>query len=271
MRTPLASIRAPSKGAMIQKEFMAHVASRIDPVYLVNEFPKSGGTWLKHMLADSLGVPTWTKGSMSWRSCVLQGHWLKPRGRSRTVALFRDGRDVMVSFYHHAFFLNEFQNGSLVRKMRKQFHFDDYKDIRTNLLPFMRGIHETPISPHFRWIDFVDAWAGRDDVVITRYEDLRADAAAELDRIVFELTGEAPPPGRSAQIVDHYTMEQMRERKADLNPGVAGRQSAEVSFIRKGSVGGWSEAFTDEALEWFDAIHGDALRQLGYETGRPKA
>lgn len=175
----------------------------------------------------------------------------------------------MVSFYYHAFFLNEFQNGSLVRKMRKQFCFDDYEDIRTNLLPFMRGIYENPISPAFRWVDFVDAWADRDDVVFTRYEDLRADAAAEIDRIVIELTGEALPPGRSEQIVGHYTMEQMRARKAELNPRVAGRQDAEVSFIRKGSVGGWSESFTDEALDWFDTVHGDALERLGYERGRP--
>ena len=254
---------------MLQKEFMAHVASRMYPVYLVNEFPKSGGTWLKHMLAESLEIPAWTKGRISWRSCVLQGHWLKPRGRCRNVVLFRDGRDVLVSFYHHAFFLNEFQNGSLVKKMRKQFQFDDYEDIRANLLHFMRGIHDNPISPNFRWIDFVDSWVGRDDVVISRYEDLRADAAAEIERIVVELTGEKLPPRRTTQIVGRYTMEQMRARKAELNPGVAGRQDAEVSFIRKGSVGGWSEVFTDEALEWFITIHGGALERLGYEIGRP--
>lgn len=88
MRIPLASIRAPRKGAMVQQEFVAHLALCMCPGYLVNEFRKSGGTWLKHMLADSLGVPVWAKGRMSWRSYALQGHWLKPFGRCRTSALF---------------------------------------------------------------------------------------------------------------------------------------------------------------------------------------
>ena len=269
MKVPFASVRSPRKGAMAQKELMAHVISRVVPVYLVNEFPKSGGTWLKHMLAESLNVPAWTKGRVSWGPCVLQGHWLAPRGSCRTVALFRDGRDVMVSFYYHCLFLNEFQNASLVRSMRDRFRFDDYDDIRSNLLPFMRGIHDNPMSPSFRWLDFVEAWIGRDGVVTTRYEDLRADAPGELDRIVTRLTGRCPPPGRSAGIAERHTMAAMRERKEELNPGVAGRQEAQISFIRKGAVGGWSDVFTEEALEWFDARHATTLERLGYATGRP--
>lgn len=184
------------------------------------------------------------------------------------LGVVRDGRDVTVSHYYQAFFLNEFQNGFLVRRMRKQFRFDDYEDIRTNLLNFMLGIHENAVSPHLRWINFVDAWAGCDDVVTTRHEDLRAGAAAEVDWIVFELTGEAPRPGRSAQIIGHYTMERMRARNAKLNPRVAGRRDAEVSFIRKESISALSEAFTDKAHEWFDTIHGGASARVGYETGR---
>jgi len=85
MSAPLAYIRAPHRAAMVQKPFMAHVASRLYPVYLVNEFPKSGGTWLKDMLADSLGVPARTKGRNSWRALRAQGAlakavWAPPRG-----------------------------------------------------------------------------------------------------------------------------------------------------------------------------------------------
>lgn len=269
MRSPFTSIRAPSKAAMLQKEIMAHVASRLYPVYLVNEFPKSGGTWLKNMLAEGLGVPAWTKGRPVWGRTVLQGHWLAPRGACRTVALFRDGRDVMVSLYFHSFFLNEFQNRALVEASRARFGFADYEDIQSNLLPFMRGIDEAPLSPHFRWADFVETWAERDGVVTTRYEDLRADTAGELARLITQLTGKTPPAEHTAAIAERYTMEAMRARKAELNPGVMGRQKAEVSFMRKGSVGGWSEVFTDEALDWFDSRHAAPLAQLGYKTGRP--
>jgi hypothetical protein len=269
MRRYEAKLLVPSKAKMIQREIMVRGVSRLIPIYLVNEFPKSGGTWLKFMLADALGVPAWTKGRTTWGPCVMQGHWLRPHGRCRTVVLFRDARDVMVSYYFHCFFLNEFQNAALVRVMRARFPFDDYEDVRSNLLSFMQGIQNDPVAPGFRWIDFVEVWGRRDDIVTTRYEDLRRDATSELERLVEQLTGRALPKDEAQRIVERFTMDNMRKQNAELNPGIVGRQIAEMSFIRKGSVGGWSDVFTDEALCWFDQIHRGALELLGYKPGRP--
>lgn len=269
MRSLRLSLRAPNKLAMLQKELMASAASRFYPVYTVNEFPKSGGTWVKHMLAECLGVPVWTKGKPVWQPCVLQGHWIKPRGKCRVVALLRDGRDVMVSLYFHSFFLNEFQNEPLVKASRERFRFADYKDVRGNLLAFMRGIDREPLSPHFRWADFTETWVDREGVMIARYEDLRANTAGELERIVTSLSGRRADPALFAAVAARYTMDEMRSRTAELNPGIIGRQRAEVSFIRKGSVGGWSDSFTDEALDWFENRHSKLLTRLGYQIGRP--
>lgn len=262
---------APAKAAVLQKEFVARVQSRVTPVYLVNEYPKSGGTWLKMMLAEALGHAAWTRGKPAWGPCVLQAHWINPRGRCRVVGLFRDGRDVMVSYYYHSLFRNELGNAPLVRAMRELFRFDDLEDIRANLLPFMKVMMENPVSPRFTWLDFVERWAGRPGVVLCRYEDLRADTAGTLAKVTQSLAGVSLDPARAQQIAEAYSMENMRRRKAELNPGIRGQDNAEVSFIRKGSVGGWSEHFTDEALAWFEHRAGTALDRLGYSRGRPGA
>lgn len=266
----LRSLRmAPGKFKVVQKEVLARAYSRVAPIYLVNEHPKCGGTWLKFMLAEALELPAWTQGAPVWGSCVMQAHWLQPRGGCRTVALFRDGRDVMVSYYFHSFFVNEFRNEALTRYMRNRFRFDDYEDVRTNLPVFMKTIIEKPISPHFSWIDFVRAWADRPGVVPCHYEAMRRDAPGELIRLVLALTDRALPPERAAEIAENYTMARMRDQKDVLNPLKGTRQVAEKSFMRKGSVGGWSEHFTDEALDWFEKRAGPELTRLGYALGRP--
>ena len=262
---------APAKMAVLQKEYVARVQSRRVPVYLVNEYPKSGGTWLKMMLAETLGLPAWTRGKPTPAPCVLQAHWIAPRGRCRVIGLFRDGRDVMVSYYYHSFFRNELGNAPLVKVMRERFGFDDLDDIRSNLLPFMKVVFDQPVSPGFSWLDFVTQWANRPGVVMCHYEDLRADTAGTLSKLHQSLTGSALDLERARQIAEAYTMESMRKRKAELNPGLKGQDNAEISFIRKGSVGGWSEHFTDEALAWFEGRAGSALDILGYNRGRPEA
>lgn len=269
MRVRSTMLAAPAKASIVQKETVARLQSRVAPVYLVNEYPKSGGTWLKFMLADALGCPAWIKGRPAWAPCVMQAHWLASKGSCRTVVLFRDGRDVMVSLYYHSLFVNEFQNASLVRIMRGRLRFDHFEDIRTNLLAFMKFVIDTPLSPRFSWVDFVHAWTGRPEVVQTSYESLRADTAGELARIVEEVAGRQISEDSAKAIVEAHSMANMRKRKEELNPGLKTDQKAEVSFIRQGSVGGWSKHFSDEALEWFEARAGTALDKLGYARGRP--
>lgn len=271
MRLRRSTLRAPKKAAMLQKEVVARIQSRMYPVYLVNEYPKSGGTWLKYMLADVLGYPAWTKGRLAWAPCVMQAHWLAQKGRCRNIVLFRDGRDVMVSYYYHSLFLNELQNKTLVEIARKSFDFSDLEDIRANLLPFMKRYFDAPIAPSFSWLEFVNTWANRPNTVVCKYEDLRRDTRGEVCRLYRALTGKSLDEEKAQETVIKHSMENMRKKHAEFNPGVDRQENAEISFIRKGSVGGWSECFTDEALEWFEDKAGSALDAIGYSRGRPKA
>jgi hypothetical protein len=135
----------------------------------------------------------------------------------------------------------------------------------------MKEMFDRPVSPAFSWSDFVHDWAGRPNVVSCRYEDLRTDTVGELCRIHEELTGTRLDASRAAEIAEAYSMANMRKRKEELHPGLKLQENPETSFIRKGSVGGWSEHFTDEALDWFEARAGSALDVLGYPRGRTEA
>lgn len=255
---------------ILQKNIVAQYQSRYSPVYLINEYPKSGGTWLKMMLAEALSTPAWTKGRPVFAPCVMQAHWIKQAGRCRTIALYRDGRDVMVSYYYHALFRNDMGNEKLVKLIRHECKFQDIEDIKSNLIKFMKIMFDKPISPRFSWLDFVNYWTGKPNVISCRYEDLRNDTSRTLINLYESLCGLPLCENRAIDIANAYTMENMRRRKIELNPGIVLQKNPEINFIRKGTVGGWSEHFSDDALEWFEKRAGTALDLLGYKRGRPQ-
>ncbi len=215
------------------------------PYYVVNEFPKSGGTWLAQMLADALELPFRRNKPIRLEKCVTHGHFLNPTGIRNVVVLWRDPRDVIVSLYHHSYFVNEHSNRLLVQLMKERLPFDDYRDVRNNLPEFIQFISTNPITPRFTWSQFVDVWLERPGTVQTSYEELRQDAAGTLWRIVMELTGRELPKDRCVTIAENHSFERAKERAAVLStkPGV------EMSFVRDGSVGGWRNYFSDEAIE----------------------
>jgi hypothetical protein len=257
---------APNKGLVIKKEILANFLSFFQKVYLVNEHPKSGATWLKFMLADMLNKPAWTKEHPCLGSCVMQAHWMKAKGRCKQIVLFRDGRDVMVSYYYNCFFINEYGNNQQRDYYRNIFKFDDYEDIRTNLLPFMKVMLSDPITTGFTWMDFVNKWYHDNNVIKTRYEDLRNDAASELISIGGKLNNFDYSLDQVNSIVLNHSMENMKDGQLTRN---GSSNKIERSFIRKGSVGGWSEHFSDESLGWFISKAGRELTLLGYSLERP--
>ena len=65
-------------------------------------------------------------------------------------------------------------------------------------------------------------------------------------------------------------MKKMSERRTELNPGATTTRPVQRSFFRSGKISNWSESFTDEALEWFEARAGKELQLLGYPLKQPR-
>ncbi len=237
---------------------MVHALSGPLPLYVVNEFPKSGGTWMGQMLGRALGVPFPRNRLPLLRPSIMHGHYLR-RGRLRNVVVvWRDGRDVMVSWYHQCVFAHEHRNELQVERARRELRFEDYDDVRGNLPRFIEWAFTRPREPGFSWAEFVRRWRGRADVTHVRYEDLRADAVGELVRVVRELTGRELDRQTATAVADEFSF----ERQAGRRPGEEDRRS----FLRKGVVGDWASYFGPEARTTFARFAGAELVRAGYEA-----
>jgi len=224
--------------------------------YIVNEYPKSGSSWLGQMVAEALELPFPRNRLPMSSSSIMHGHYLNPWNMKDTCILWRDGRDIIVSQYYHSLFINEKGNKRLVELTREKFKVDNYEDIHTNLPKFIKLMYKDKVSPRFSWSEFVDSWGHR-DVVHVKYEDLRTDTAKELARVVKGLSGKELDEQKVTELVDKYSFEKQSGRK----PG----EESTSSFLRKGIVGDWKNQFSQEAKEVFEHYAGGALLKLGYE------
>ena len=255
---------------------MVHLLSGVVPFYIVNEFPKSGGTWVGQMLGRALGIPFPRNRFPVFRPSVMHGHYLNPWGMRNVVVPWRDGRDVIVSWYHQQLISHEW-NQQQVESSRREFPLENYEDVYGNLPAFIEYAftrsHPTsfpwadfvrpftsPHAPNFSWTDFVHSWHERKGVVHVRYEDLRRSTAEQLRRIVSQLTDHTLSPEEAAAIAAEFSFERQSGRRSG--------EEDKKSFLRKGVVGDWREQFSPEAREVFDRYAGDELILLGYERDR---
>lgn len=238
---------------------LAHSATQYFPLYVINEYPKSGGSWVGDMLSDALRIPFPRNRLPMLRSSILHGHMMHSWNMRNVILVWRDGRDVLISQYYHSLFLNDRGNARLVAKCRSDLGFTNYDNISENLITFMEYVYEAKRHPRMSWSEFVDRWADCKRCVHVRYEDLRARPVDELKRVVKELSDTSLDDGLAASIVDKHSFER-----------VSGRRVGEAdigSFLRKGVVGDWTNYFNHDACVRFGRYAGNALIKLGYESG----
>lgn len=234
------------------------------PFYYVSEYQKSGGTWLGGMIADVLQIPFPQHNLLPMAcTCVVHNHWrFDPRLR-RVFYLYRDGRDVMTSLYFHRMrdirqAREAGETSAMDRAYGKLFGANyDLDDSRGNMDRFIAHELENPVGTRAPWHVHVDEWAfDRPHVVTVSYEELKADAAAALCRIIPQHTGQELDPLKAKATAEKFTFARQTGRKA----GTEDR----ASFRRKGVTGDWINHFDRAAAERFEASCGDTLRRLGY-------
>ena len=84
--------------------------TKIIPLYLVSEYPKSGGSWLRQLLSSYLDIPFPRNKMPKFGLSMFHGHYLPSRRFKDIKQIFylvRDGRDIMVSDYFHSLIWNE--------------------------------------------------------------------------------------------------------------------------------------------------------------------
>lgn len=251
------------RGRAVRHKAIVRLFSGVAPFILVNEYPKSGGTWLAQMLSAAIGRPFRRNEPIRIEHSVTHGHFLSPLGLRNAVVLWRDPRDMLVSLYYHCYFINEYGNSLLVSLMKDRSRFDDYSDIRTNLPTFIRLFSTGTISPSFTWPQFAKVWNERPGTVQTSYEALRRDTAGELAAVVLATTGLRLDPSRAKDVAAEFDFQSVRAAAQRSQRG-----GAEVLFVREGSLGGWKRHFSPESeAAIIEMGYLEPMRALGYDKG----
>ncbi|MFB9150287.1 sulfotransferase domain-containing protein [Roseovarius ramblicola] len=175
------------------------------------------------------------------------------KGR-RLVLMVRDPRDVAVSQY--------FQWRYRMLPRKKALNAYPPHGAEVDVFDFVCN----PDCGIPRIVEAFNTWARAipalgEDVLLVRYEDLRADPAAVLERVV-SFTGLDPRPEHIEAARDYADYENMKKREASkegmrgsgqrVKPGDEGNPD---SFkVRRGKVGGYRDYFTPEQVQTVDAM-----------------
>jgi len=222
-------------------------------------FPKSGNTWFQYLVA---GVMTGVDVSIAsdlliqnlvpdiyaerlyhryYHPMLFKSHELPTPTYRRVIYLLRDGRDAMVSYYHH-----------LAALHGQKFSWETM-------------IRDAPGLPA-PWHSHVDAWMQnpyKSEVLVVRYEDLKKDGLKELKRVTEFLRLEVPE-SRLISAVEAASFTHMRER--EQKQGWADPSwPKDKPFVRKGKVGSYKEEMPAEALALFMKQASRTLRAVGYD------
>lgn len=239
------------------------------PFWYVCEYPKAGGTWLSRMVADYLDIPMPQYTMMPLGcECVIHNHWMfNPRLR-RVFYLYRDGRDVMVSFYFYRMRNIEHKPDSpFNQRLRQRYErvfgrgFDP-QDIRAHLPAFIDLEMRKPMNARINWPTHIAQWRlpRHEHIAYLTYEGLLRDTAGALGGALQKFIDGPIDEDRLHATVQRYSFNRMAGRER----GVEDR----ASFLRKGVAGDWRHHFTREAAEAFDHFAGQTLIDLGYEHDR---
>jgi hypothetical protein len=273
---------------------MARILRRTDSVprgdlaaadAVIVSYPKCGRTWLRtmlgHVVAEHAGLPTddvaaqldlfaltapgpQYAGPRIYVTHDAQPHyrraedlrWSKARyRRADVVFLARDPRDVIVSLYFD--------------RAKRRSNAKHYAGTLSEFLNEEAGGIETLIA-------FYNSWAEQAHVprsfLLVRYEELRADTAAELRRILDFIGLGAVDDDVVRRAVDASRFERMRALEAagqvsdyKLRPGDA--DDPESFKTRRGVVGGYTEYLTPAEAEHLDERLQSLAPVFGY--GRP--
>jgi hypothetical protein len=221
-------------------------------------YPKSGITWFQCLIAGAIyGLDPQQAPDALTQDLVPDVHYKTSFKRYRTpmffkshhlprpeyrrvVYLLRDGRDAMVSYWHHLRALGQ---------------------AKLEIAQLIGGEGLFPC----KWHEHVEQWAANPfaaSVLTIRYEDLIDDAAHELARFC-DFVAEPREPSELRRVADQCSFEAMRRREQRFgwdNPD----WPKDKPFVRRGVAGSHRDEMPPEALALFLSQAGATLQRHGY-------
>jgi hypothetical protein len=267
LRHTLGRIRLAFNYAVGRQHMVEDLIHHEGDVWIVS-YPKSGNTWTRFLIANLVAggeVVDWSNIERRVpdiyitrdpilrklpRPRYIKSHDPYRPNYRRVVFIVRDPRDVAVSYYH------------FVRKA-KMLPADATMD------EFMQRFLEGRIDPYGSWGENVGSWLGARkgsaDFMIVRYEDLLANAEAELARIA-EMLGLPSDEELLRRAVENSRADRMRElEQSQRGQHKLLRQSRpDIPFVRAAKSEQWRTDLPPEAVSKIEEAWGPIMRELGY-------
>ena len=225
-------------------------------------YPKSGNTWMQYLVsglyygANPQFVPDalveelvpYHDGHRYYRRfsdpMFFKTHGLPVPQYRRVIYLLRDGRDAMVSYFHHL------------------------SALKGREIDFLHAIETGEELFPSKWHEHVDAWQANPygaEMIFMRYEDLKKDTVTELLRLC-DFADISRDRAFLETVVQQASFENMRQKEKETgwsNPA----WPKDKPFVRRGQVGSYRDEMSPDVLEAFLKDAGDTLRRLGYTHG----
>lgn len=248
-------------------------------VFWIASYPRSGNTWMRMMLHDVLFGPAESSEAMNrmipgihrmpelpvWRggTVLAKTHFLFTPNHpylnytAGCVYLIRNPRDVAISAirYSQLFDASNEDREAFIRAYIER-----------------GGIEQWLKNGFGTWGQHADSWIAPPNLprVVVRYEDLRADPAAELTRVC-DFLGANTDAERIEAAVQRNTLERLREmenREKESNkcwfPGSAKQLKKGMRFFNEGRTDQRLDEIEPGLDALFDERFGKAMQRHGY-------
>jgi len=242
-------IAAPASGARQHRIFA-------DDTYLIS-YPRSGNTWMRHLIANIKRPGNeWNHSNINKvvpdmyqvrdqldgyaRPRIIKSHEAYQPQYPRVLYLYRDGRDVAVSYHNHQQTTRGYKGS-----------FDQF------LKEYLRG--QVPFGS---WQHHVNSWLTADHQIpflAVKYERLFEDPLGTMKSVAAFLGIDADEPTIKASI-ERSSYERLQESARKHSPHYRTGYRMGV----KGGPGKWRTVFTEENLELFWSYAGTTMEGLGY-------
>lgn len=231
--------------------------------YIVS-FPRSGSTWLRTILAGIIDPDAGYEPEVFNRILpgvsgrrlplvwslrdprIIHSHTAFRASIPKAVYVVRDGRDAIVSLYHH----------STTRK-GIEMPFEDWFSLYTRRW----------YGP--RWHDHVESWLTRgrkqlrENLMVVKFEDLKRYPLDQVQHIA-DFLGLPSRRDLVAHAVEMASIEKAREREARVFGKL---ENTNQSFYRGGNTGQYGDYLQGHLYETFLDMSAAAMTLAAYENG----
>ncbi|WP_160168154.1 sulfotransferase domain-containing protein [Rhodopirellula sallentina] len=207
------------------------------------------------MVSDLLQIDFPRNRFPASRSSLFHGHVLVRFPVKNALVVWRDPRDVMVSWYFHSIVGNSHVQPSFVASCRRRSGIVDAGNVKSNMQKFVRWCFEDPYSPAFTWSDFYDYWSCQDCDVL-KYEDVLQNPVDALLSLEFLSCFSGDREASVRRVVEAHSFAKQSGRRSGVE--------VKGAFLRKGVAGDWVNYFDSDALATLMSYAGDRMNGLGY-------